>query len=348
MSEEERYEEMSEVEVVGNGSGIQPGKGLDVGTANLVCAKYDENGEMIIRAVRNAFLDIQVDDYTRNMLTKLNVPYVVQNNKFYVIGETAFELANVFNRTTKRPMQTGVISSSEVDAMAMEKILVEEIVGKPNVPNERVYFSVPADPIDSEMNNVFHQSVFENLLIQLGYSPKPLTEGHAVVLSELGEEDFTGIGISFGGGMVNVCVAYKGVPVIYFSTSRSGDWIDKNAAAVTGLQVSRITAIKEKGVDMMNPKGKEQEAIVIYYRSLISYTLKHIAEKFKSGSNLPVFPDKVSIVCSGGTTLIGGFIEIFQQEFKRLSFPIDIGSIRHAEDALNAVAYGCLMAAMSE
>src|SRR5690606_4099393 len=139
-----------------------------------------------------------------------------------------------------------------------------------------------------------------------------------------------GIGISFGGGMVNVCVAYKGVPVIYFSTSRSGDWIDKNAAAVTGLQVSRITAIKEKGVDMMNPQGKEQEAIVIYYRSLISYTLKHIAEKFRSGSNMPVFPDKVSIVCSGGTTLIGGFIEIFKQEFNKMNFPIAVGNIRHA------------------
>lgn len=331
-----------------DGNGIIAGKGLDVGTANLVCAKYDENGEVFIRSIRNAFLDIQVDDYTRNMLTKLNVPFVVQNNKFYVIGETAFELANVFNRTTKRPMQAGVISANEADAMTMERLLIEEILGKPNVPNELCYFSIPADPVDSDMNNVFHKGMFEGLLMQLGYRPKAITEGHAVVLCELEEENFTGIGISFGGGMVNVCVAFKGVPVIYFSTSRSGDWIDRNAAAVTGNQVSRITAIKEKGVDMMNPVGKEQDAIVIYYRNLISYTLGHITNKFATGKQLPVFPEKVSIVCSGGTTLIGGFIEVFKQEFKKLTFPIDIGEIRHANEPLDAVAYGCLLAAVSE
>ena len=39
-------------------TGIIAGKGLDVGTANLVCAKHDESGDVIIRSIRNAFLDI--------------------------------------------------------------------------------------------------------------------------------------------------------------------------------------------------------------------------------------------------------------------------------------------------
>ncbi|PCJ61903.1 MAG: hypothetical protein COA79_06305 [Planctomycetota bacterium] len=348
MSKKEKNDELEEVKETSTGAQQVPGKGLDVGTANLVCASHDTDGEATIKAIRNAFLDIQVDDYTRNMLTKLNVPFINQNNRFYVIGETAFELANVFNRTTKRPMKDGVISSSEQDALAMEKILVESIVGKPVVPNELVYFSIPADPVDSEMNNVFHKGMFEGMLTNMGYNPKAMTEGHAVILSELGDEEFTGIGISFGGGMVNVCVAFKGVPVIYFSTSRSGDWIDKNAAAVTGLQASRITAIKEKGIDMTNPQGKEQEAIVIYYRNLINYTLAQISNKFASGRDLPQFPKDVTIVCSGGTSMIGGFIDVFKQEFAKLSFPIAVGEIRHAEDPLNAVAYGCLVASMSE
>ena len=60
-------------------SNLQSGKGLDIGTANLVAAEQNENGEVVLRLKRNAFIDVPVDTYTKNMLTRLNVPFVVQN-----------------------------------------------------------------------------------------------------------------------------------------------------------------------------------------------------------------------------------------------------------------------------
>ena len=47
-----------------------------------------------------------------------------------------------------------------------------------------------------------------------------------VALAELADDGFTGIGVSCGGGMFNVCVAYKTIPAITFSVARGGDWID--------------------------------------------------------------------------------------------------------------------------
>ncbi len=332
----------------GKNDEVVSGKGLDIGTANLVCAKQDTEGEVEIKSIRNAFLDIESDDFTKSMLTRLKVPYISQDNHFYVIGETAFELANVFNRETRRPMHQGLISPQETDAMGMIRLLIEDIMDKPATEKEICYYSVPAEPVDSNMNVVYHKSIFESLLTHMGYAPKPLVEGHAVVLAELSEEDFSGIGISCGGGMFNVCVAFKGVAVIAFSTSRGGDWIDTNAGMVTGIPASRITAIKEKGVDLTDPQSKEQEAIVIYYRNLINYTLKQISNKFKIGKDLPNFPDAIEIVCSGGTSLINGFVDVFKEEFDKVKFPLDIKNIRLAEEPLNTVAYGCLVAAMSE
>ncbi len=64
------------------------GKGLDVGTANLAAAVQNEDGGITVTVERNAFLDIPSDVYSKNMLTKLKVPYVVHNNKLVVIGET--------------------------------------------------------------------------------------------------------------------------------------------------------------------------------------------------------------------------------------------------------------------
>lgn len=89
------------------------GRGLDVGTANLASAIQDAEGNVTIKLQRNAFIDIEMDDYTRNMLTRLNVQYVVLDNRMIVVGDAAFELANIFNRETRRPMKAGVVSPGE-------------------------------------------------------------------------------------------------------------------------------------------------------------------------------------------------------------------------------------------
>ena len=68
-------------------SKIAYGKGLDVGTCNLVAAEQNEKGEVELRPKRNVFIDVPIDAYTKNMLTRLNVPYVVQGKKMYVLGE---------------------------------------------------------------------------------------------------------------------------------------------------------------------------------------------------------------------------------------------------------------------
>jgi hypothetical protein len=324
------------------------GRGLDVGTANLASAIQDAEGNVTIKLQRNAFIDIEMDDYTRNMLTRLNVQYVVLDNRMIVVGDAAFELANIFNRETRRPMKAGVVSPGEKDALPIERMLLENLLGKPQKEGEVCYFSVPAEPIDSDFNVIYHQGVFEGILKKLGYHAKFLVEGHAVVFSELAEDDFTGIGISCGGGMFNVCVAYKSIPALSFSTSRGGDWIDRNVANVLGIKASRATAIKERGVNLLSPRNREEEAIEIYYRNLIQYALENIKSRFESADGMPSFPTAVDIVCAGGTSMIGGFVEVFQDVFEDIKFPIQVKNIRRAEDPLYSVAKGCLVAALSE
>jgi len=324
---------------------VSLGKGLDVGTANLVSAVQNESGGITIKMERNAFIDIQQDVHSKNLLTKLKVPYVIHSNTMIVLGDEAFQLANIFNRTTRRPMKDGMISPNEIDAMTMVRLIIEKVLGEPQGEGEVCYFSVPGEPIDSNANVIYHQGVFEGLLSKLGYVPRAMNEAHALVFSELADQDFSGIGISCGGGMFNVCVAFKSIPALTFSTSRGGDWIDKNVAAVLGIPVSKATFIKEQSIDLNSPTNREEEAVVIYYRNLINYTLTNIKTRFLGSHGMPEFPDPVDIVCAGGTSLPQGFIEVFKDEFRKLDFPIKIKDIRRAEDPLTSVAKGCLVAA---
>lgn len=345
----EEVSQQPEVFTVGDDSGAPLGRGLDVGTANLVAARMDEEGSIEFFPARNAFLDVPEDPYTLKMLKGQGVPYIKRENKLFIIGEDAFELANIFNREMRRPMKNGLISPTDADAMPMEVELFKKILGPPRAEGEMVYYSIPADPVDSTMNIVYHTNIANGLLERLGYRGHPFNEGQAIVFSELGDDEFTGIGISCGGGMVNVCVCFRSMPVVSFSTAKGGDWIDQQAAQVMGCAASKITAVKERGVDINAPKTPEEEAIVIYYRHLIKYSLDNIVKKFAATKDIPNFPKPVPIAVSGGTSKVGGFVEVFKDEFSKLAskFPIKISDIRKAEDQLNATAKGCLLAALS-
>ncbi len=321
------------------------GKGLDVGTANLAAAVQNDEGGITVNVERNAFLDIPSDVYSKNMLTKLKVPYVVHNGKLVVIGEAAFELANVFGRETRRPMADGLVSPSEQDALPMMKMIIQKILGEPSQPGENCYFSVPAESLDVDNNVVYHEGLFESLINKLGYKARAINEGHAVVFSELADSEFTGIGLSFGGGMANACIAYKSIPCLSFSVARGGDWIDKNVANVLGVPRSKATSMKERGIDIRDPQSREEEAVAIYYRSLITYVLENIKARFESGQNMPNFSEPIDIACAGGTSMVGGFIEVFREEFAKIDFPIPIGRIFRSEEALTSVSKGCLVAA---
>ena len=73
--------------------------------------------------------------------------------------------------------------------------------------------------------------------------------------------------------------------------------------------------------------------------------LENIKSRFESGQNMPSFNEPIDIACAGGTSMVGGFIEVFRDEFAKIDFPIPVSRIFRAEDALTSVARGCLVAA---
>ncbi len=325
---------------------LELGKGLDIGTANLVSGLSEKDGSVYVALQRNAFIEVEMDALTCSMLDTQGVPYARMSGRAFVVGDPAFELASVLNRETRRPMARGILSPKEKDALPIMRLLIERLLGPPQKQGEICCFSVPAEPVDSDANAVYHEKLFQDLLARLGSDARPVREGHAVVLAELADDDFTGIGVSCGGGMHNVCVAYKSVPVFSFSTARGGDWVDQNVAEVLGVSRARATAIKEAGVDLREPKDRGQQAVAIYYRALIQYTLGLVKNRFEATADRPEFPGPIDIVFAGGTALAGGFIDLVREELSKLEFPLPVKQVRLASDPLHAVAKGCVVAAM--
>jgi len=90
----------------------------------------------------------------------------------------------------------------------------------------------------------------------------------SVIYSELADNNFTGLGISFGAGMTNVCLSYYAVPVMKFSVARGGDWVDEQAAARRAPPVDKVTSIKEDDfeLDFTTDVGGVEGALSILLR----------------------------------------------------------------------------------
>ena len=197
---------------------------------------------------------------------------------------------------------------------------------------------------------VYHRGVLGRIVQECGYTPHAANEAMAIIFAETAPEGFSGISLSWGAGQVNVALAVNTVEGLSFSIARSGDWIDGGAAKAVGSTAARMCAIKEAGVDLLKPVGREQEALAFYYRAAIEHALDQIAVRFHQIRGQFLLPRPIPMVVSGGTSLAGGFMDLFSQVFesKRKRFPVEISGIRQAKEPLNAVAHGLLVQAMQE
>ena len=325
------------------------GIGLDIGTMNIVSARRQADGSVETSRVRDAFLDL--DSGAKRMLKLSGVNYIDHGDDgIIVVGDAAMEMANVFGREARRPLSQGLISAGEMDALDVLGVMIKNVLGDPAAEGEACYFSVPASPVDADRDVVYHEGVFSRIVSECGFKAHASNEAMAIVYAETAKDGFSGLGISFGSGMCNLALAVSGVEGLCFSVARGGDWIDSGAAKATGSTRSRICALKEKGFDLMAPKTREEEALALYYKSLIVYCIDQTAAEFAKIKDRFALPRPIPIVVSGGTSLAGNFVEFFTEVFetKRKRFPIEVSEIRHASDPLNAVARGLLIQAMQE
>jgi len=323
------------------------GVGLDIGTMNLVAARRTTEGVETTR-MRDVFLDLDPD--AKKMLKLSKVNFIEREDAIIIVGDAALDTANVFGREARRPLSQGLISAGELEALDVLGILVKNVLGEPREEDEVCYFSVPAAPVDADRDVVYHRGVFTRIVEECGYDAYPGNEAMAIIYNETADEQFSGLAISFGAGMCNIALAINGLEGMSFSVARGGDWIDAGAAKAVGSTQARMCSLKEKGLNLLHPEGREQEALALYYRELITYCIKHIREQFNLIRDKFAVPRPIPLVISGGTAMAEGFEEFFGKVFekKRKRFPFEISEIRMASDPLNAPSRGLLVQAMQE
>ncbi len=263
------------------------------------------------------------------------------------MGNDAQRFAEVFHVETRRPMRNGTLNPQEPHSLGVLRGIFTRLAGPAATPNQKVHFSVPSPVEDGDVGIPYHQTSIQQVLQDLGYSATPIAEGLAVIFGELGDSNFTGIGISCGSGLCNVCLAVLSVPVISFSVPRAGDYIDTQAALVTGDIATRIRVHKEQSFRLNGfTTDRLQNALTVYYNEAIASLVESLRAHISSMQRLPRLEQSIPLVVSGGTSVPKGFLDHFTTALRANELPVKLSEVRVSADPLNSTARGALMAAL--
>jgi hypothetical protein len=320
--------------------------GLDIGTSRIVVARKTDK-KYHYESMLNAFITLPHSKLTESLMIQEAVFHEVLGSEIVVAGADAQKFAEVFHVETRRPMLNGVLNPSEPHSLAVEQMIIAKMLGRTSSLGQKVFFSVPAPTVSGEGSIAYHEASFRQILSDLGYDARPIAEGLAVVFGELSTSNYTGIGISCGSGLCNICLAVLSLPVISFSIAKAGDFIDTHAAVATGELATRLRGRKEDFFQLNGfSSDRVQNALTVYYDDVISSLVEGLRVNLTSSARLPKLDQKIPLVLSGGTTKPKGFLERFEKVLRATELPVQLSEVRLSGDPLNSTARGALMAAL--
>jgi hypothetical protein len=330
-----------------------PAVGLDVGTSRIVVAQR-KGSQVTYESQLNAFVTIPHSNITQTAFERENVPHAVLGSQISVHGNESQRFATYINAEMRRPMTNGVLDAKEPESLRVIREILTSMLQGANAGDEdrrkpKLCFTIPAAPLGAESMLTYHETTIRQILSELGYQPVAINEGLAVIYGELESSNYTGIGISCGGGLCNVCLAYLSVPVVSFSIPKAGDFIDSSAAGVTGERSHLVRLAKE---DSFHFNGffadKMHQVIGVYYDDMIRSLVAALKDAFTRTKNMPAFNRPIPMVLSGGTALPPGFRDRFEKILWEQDFPIQVSEIRMSHDPLHSTAKGALVYALSD
>ena len=322
--------------------------GLDIGTANIVVYK-NGNSETSAQMESNVFFTVPSLTQTKEILIGNNIQFLDVNESLYILGNPAEELASIMGGQTQHPMESGMVNLGENEGINVIHAILHSLITPPKKENEPLWFSVPGEPIDSPGTVIFNESIFKTCLKNLGYSPQPINEGMAVVISELSDGHATGIGISIGGGMCNICFSYLSIPVVAYSIQMGGDFIDKTVARSVGESPTKIKSIKETELDLSgSPKNNIEHGLHACYNNLFTTLAKSLEQVLSTSDSVPKLRQAVPIILSGGTVIAAGSRDRFASILQQVKLPVEISDIVLSKNPLHATAKGAYLMAMSK
>ena len=199
---------------------------------------------------------------------------------------------------------------------------------------------------------------FARLIHLRGYRPVPISPATALVLAELSEAGFSGVGVALGAASCEITVVHRGNQISGGRLARGGRWIDEQFALSNrmyrrdsqGAQVLDVEGarLRKEALSLNSPADDDSRLVADLYRNLVAELVEVFSETLVSNLQVALLPQPLPIVCGGGPARIEGFGKLFRAEIDRQPLPAAVKGPDLVNDHEYAVARGCLIRAELE
>jgi hypothetical protein len=304
----------------------------------------------------------------QRLLEQCGLQFTTCDDGILLLGDGAYENAELFKSPCLPLMVGGRIPKGNPLVRQLISSLVEVILPIAGSRNEICALTLPGGAALDSSREAHADLEFYIRLVKLqGYEPKLVPASQALILAELVESAFTGIGIVFGASGCEAILAHRGNPICHAASDHGGEWIDQqlarklNAPSINAGMTSpsdqdfvreSLHSITRRREHLTSSATISGDAFTKHVESLLQETIFELCDAFSGelirSRRAKELPSPLPIVCGGGLIQTPGFGSILGSVLQEVNLPIQTLRPRMITRSDHSIARGLLISAELE
>ena len=301
---------------------------------------------------RAEYAVLPAEDRYRQILADKKIPYAECEQSLVVFGNRAEQVRWLSRKPCAPLLADGKIPTVDAPARQILSVLTKAILPplKPENGSQFCCFSAPVN-----RSNAGNSEFLSRLIRMHGYIPVECSAGHAVTLATGNETRFSGITILIGADSSQVSISRFGRELASESINVGANWIDNELAEQFKLRTwdesgecyPDFSAIREwkhdPKIHLRNGFSEQEKSLSRLYGVVLTRVARCLKGLLQSSSALKASKERLTVVCAGGATQVGGFAAALTERFVEQDIAGNMVSVRIANDPVTAVVRGLLI-----
>jgi len=331
---------------------------LDLGSHSFRSLR-SAGDHLVARRMRSVYCTLPDSDTHRRLLEKTGTSFLTCDHHLVLIGEPAIEISRLLQIPCLDLLPRGQLAAQDPISRQIINLLVDALLPQAEGGSGGVCCFTHTGAM--RRSQVAAQLDFFSRLIRLrGYTPLPLPAGQALILAELVQERFTGIGLVVGATACEVTVSQLGQELHSWTIPRGGRWLDEHLARERGDMLhdasgQRLLDLDKAALDrealsssVLAPVSRDEKLLARLCRELTWEIAADLCQKLREDPRLSNLPRPVNLVCGGGIAQIPGFCDLMLEALERRDDAVPVGRIIAADSSPYTIARGLLVHAELE
>lgn len=292
--------------------------GLDLGASEFRCLRREQQ-QLVGRRVPASYALIRTSPAHLRLLEQSEAKFAKCGEYLVPIGESVAEWAELLRIPALDLLPGGQLPATEPVARQLLSVLLDAVLPPATDRTEICCLTLPGEHTVAHTATSREYEFFTHLVRLRGYQPQLTGQALALILAELGQRSFSGLGISLGKQTCDVSLAHNGREFARCVTSC--DWPANGATEMLDGPVLCET---------------------------LTELLTDVRDELLRNGALSSIRQPINLVVGGAIVQRVDFAAIWDTAWKRAGWPLAVAHRAFAKNPQYAVARGCLIQAELE